>query len=239
MRRSILSHFLCAPVSLVLALAATHASAQTMDPAASTIRVTGEASVTSRPDRAELDLGVVTRATTSQQAATENARVAQNVLAALRTALGPRATIETVTYALQPDYQFPQNAPPKITGYTATNVVRVTDDDLASVGTVIDAATRAGANEIERIRFTLKDENAAKANALRMAALDARAKANALATSLGLQVTRIRSIDESNPTSRPLFDLALRTAGATTPIVPGTIETTATVTLVVEFAIRR
>jgi len=240
MRRTILSPVqLCASASLVLALVATPASAQTMDPAASTIRVTGEASVTSRPDRVELDLGVVTRATASQQAATENARVSQNLLTALRTALGPRATIETVTYALQPDYQFPQNAPPKITGYTVTNVVRVTDDDLASVGTVIDAATRAGANDIERIRFTLKDENAAKANALRVAALDARAKANALASALGLQVTRIRSVDETNPTSRPLFDLAVRSAGATTPIVPGTIETTATVTLVVEFANRR
>ncbi len=139
---------------------------------------------------------------------------------------------------MQPDYQFPQNGPPQITGYTVTNVFRVTDDDLANVGTVIDAATRAGANDIERIRFTLKDERAAKANALRVATVDARAKANALASALGLQVTRIRSVDESSPTPRPLFDLALRASGATTPIVAGTIETTATVTLVVEFRTR-
>ncbi len=82
MRRHILSAVaFCASVSIVLALAATHASAQTADPPASTIRVTGEGSVTSRPDRVELDLGVVTRAATAQQAASENAQVAQNVLA--------------------------------------------------------------------------------------------------------------------------------------------------------------
>ena len=225
-------------VSLAFALAATPARAEPVDPPASTIRVTGEAQVTSRPDRAEIDLGVMTRATTSQQAANENARVAQNVLAALRRALGTKATIETVSYALQPDYQFPPNAEPKITGYTATNTVRVTEDDLANVGLVIDTATRAGANEIERIRFTLKDESTAKANALRVASADARAKANSLANALGLQVTRIRSVDETTPTSRPLFDLAPRSAAEATPILPGMIETTATVTLVVEFANR-
>ena len=185
----------CASALIVLALVAARADADTGEPRGSTIRVTGEASVTSRPDRAELDLGVVTRATSSQQAAAENARVAQNVLAALRRALGPQATIETVSYALQPDYQYPQGGgAPRITGYTATNVVRVTEDDLANVGTVIDVATRAGANEIERIRFTLKDESAAKANSL--------------ASTLGLQIARVRSVDEVSPTPRPLYDLA-------------------------------
>jgi uncharacterized protein YggE len=229
----------CASVVIALGLVSTNASAQSEDPPASTIRVTGEASVTSRPDRVELDLGVVTRGASSQQAATENARVAQNVLAALRKALGAKATIETVSYALQPDYQYPQGGEPKITGYTAINVVRVTQDDVASAGVVIDAATRSGANEIERIRFTLKDENAAKANALRVASLDARAKANSLASAFGLQVVRIRSVDEASPTPRPLYDLAFRSGGTTTPIEPGTIETTATVALVVEFGNRR
>jgi len=229
----------CASVAIALGLSSAPASAQSEDPPASTIRVTGQASVTSRPDRVELDLGVVTRGANSQQAATENARVAQNVLAALRKAVGAKATIETVSYALQPDYQYPQGGEPKITGYTAINVVRVTQDDVANAGAVIDAATRSGANEIERIRFTLKDENAAKANALRVASLDARAKANSLASALGLQVVRIRSVDEASPTPRPLYDLAFRSAGTTTPIEPGTIEMTATVALVVEFGNRR
>ena len=229
----------CASTLIVLALVAGRAGAQTGEPPASTIRCTGEASVTSVPERVVLDLGVVTRAASSQQAASENARVGQNVLTALRKAVGARGTIETVSYSLQPDYQYPQGGgAPKITGYTATNIVRVTDDDLTNVGAVIDTATRAGANQVERIRFTLKDESAAKANALRLAALDARAKGNALASALGLQVVRVRSIEEASPTSRPLYELALRSSPATTPILPGTIETTATVTLVYEFTRR-
>jgi uncharacterized protein YggE len=234
---------LCASVSLVLALVASRADAQANQPneaVSPAIRVTGEASVTSRPDRVELDLGVVTRGASSQQASAENARTLQNVLAALRKTLGAKANtaadIETVSYALEPNYQYPQNGEPKIVGYTATNVVRVTEDDLTNVGAVIDAATRAGANQIERIRFTLKDEAAAKASALRGAALDARAKANSLAGALGVQITRIRSIDEASPTSRPLFDVALRSTAQATPVLPRAIETNATVTLVIEFA---
>jgi hypothetical protein len=224
----------------LLALAASPARAADSDePPASTIRVTGEASVTTRPDRVELDFGVVTRAPNAERAAAENARVLQNVLTALRRALGPRADIQTISYFLQPDYQYAEGAPPRITGYTATNTVRVRQDDPARIGPVIDAATRAGANQIERIRFLLKDEDAPKANALRMAALEARAKANALATALGLQVIRIRSVEEVGPSPRPYFDLELaRSAAATTPILPGRIETTATVTLTVELARR-
>jgi uncharacterized protein YggE len=232
----------CASACFVLGLAATPAVAETAaDPPASTIRVIGQATVTSRPDRAEIDLGVVTRAATSQQAAAENARVLRNILASLRSSLGPTADIQTISYGLQPDYQYPQQGgAPKITGYTATNIVRITQDDLTNLGAVLDVATRSGANQIERIRFTLKDESAAQANALRLAALDARAKATSLANALGLQVVRIRSVDEMGAAPRPMYDVTFaRTAEATTPILPGTIETAAMVTVTVDIGNRR
>lgn len=230
-----------ASASLVLGLTASRAHADTGGgPPASTIRVTGQGSVTSRPDRAEIDLGVVTRADTSEQAAAENARVVRNVFGALRGVLGPNAEIETISYTLSPDYQYPPQGQPRITGYTATNVVRVTQDELSRLGPVIDAATRAGANQIQRIRFTLKDEAAAKAGALRMAALDARAKASSLARALGLQIVRTRSVEETGPMPRPMYELAMARAEApTTPIIPGTIETTAMVTLTVDFGTPR
>jgi len=228
-----------ASASLVLALVASHGLAKADTAPIPTIRVTGEASVSARPDRAEIDLGVVTRATTAQHASAENARVLGNVLAGLRKALGAKATIETISYALYPDYQYPPQGDPKIVGYTATNLLRVTQEDLTAVGAVLDTATRAGANRVERIRFTLKDEDAAKARALRGAALEARAKANALATTLGVQIVRIQSVDEIGPTSRPLFELEMAHSSAPmTPILPRSLEITATVTLTVELVRR-
>jgi len=167
--------------------------------------------------------------------------VLRNVLAALRGVLGPNAEIETISYTLSPDYQYPpQGGQPRITGYTATNVVRVTQDELSRLGPVIDAATRAGANQIQRIRFMLKDEAAAKASALRLAALDARAKAGSLARALGLQIVRIHSVEETGPMPRPMYELAMARAEApATPIIPGTIETTAMVTLTADFGTPR
>jgi uncharacterized protein YggE len=76
------------PFVLALAAAPTRAAAENLP--GSTIRVTGEATVTARPDRVEIELGVVTRGATAQKAATENARILSDVLAALRRALGAR-----------------------------------------------------------------------------------------------------------------------------------------------------
>lgn len=202
---------------------------------ASTLRVIGQASVMSPPDQVKIDFGVVTRAETAQQAAAENARMLQNVLSALRRELGPGADIETISYVLRPDYRYPPEGEPELTGYTATNLVRVTEDDLSNVGALIDTATRGGANRVERIQFTLKDPDAAQARALRRAAEDARAKAGRLASALGLQVIGIRSVIETGETPRPFYELDVaRIAATTTPIVPGAIETTATVTLTAE-----
>jgi uncharacterized protein YggE len=222
----------------LLGLTAPAAAGDATEPAAGTIRVMGEATVTSQPDQAEIILGVVTRAPTSQQAAAGNARALQNALAALRKVIGPRDEIETVSYMLQPDYRYSQDAPPKIMGYTATNTVRVKLNDLSRVATVLVTATQAGANQVERIRFVLENEDAAQANALRLAALEARRKANGLASTLGLQIAGIHTVEETHLTPRPLYDLEVaRAAGApSTPILPAGIETTARVTLTVKLA---
>lgn len=185
------------------------------------------------PDRARIELGVVTQALTSEEAATRNGRTMNAVLAALRDKLGPTATIETTSYAVQPDYQYGAGTEPKITGYTATNLVRVTLDDLARIGTVIDTGTQAGANRIERIQLTLKDEQAARASALQDAAVRARAEATALADTLGVEVVRIVSVVETPPNVQPFTTMAVRRE-AETPILAGNIEIRATVTLTVE-----
>ena len=190
------------------------------------IETSGEASVTARPDRAQIDLGVVTQANTSQAAAEQNARKLEATLSSLRQLLGTGADLKTISYALQPNYRYPkEGGEPQITGYTATNVVRVTLDDLDRVGTVIDTATQAGANRIQNLKFMLKREDVVQAQALREAATRARSKADALASALGLKILRVLSAVESGPGVIPVRDVAFaRTEAAATPIEPGTIE---------------
>jgi uncharacterized protein YggE len=209
-----------------------------------TIRVSGEAVVTVQPDQAQIDIGVLTQAQTSQAASTENAKKLDAVLPELRAALGPTARVETVSYNLQPNYQYPRDGgKPTITGYTASNIVRVTLQDLSAVGKAIDVTTKSGANQIHRLQFMLKDEEAARARALREAASKARAKAEALAEALGVKVVRMLSVVEGGASVQPMREVMLMEqraadAAAPTQVMPSLIEVRGQVTLTVEISQR-
>lgn len=200
------------------------------------IQTSGEAVVNAKPDRAQIDVGVVTQATASQAAVSQNAQKLEATLSELRRLLGNNADIKTTSYTLNPNYRYPkEGGEPTVTGYTATNIVRVTLDDLTQVGKVIDAATQTGANRVQNLRFTLKDERTVQAQALRDAAMKARSKAEALASALGLKIVRVLSVIENSPTAVPVDNVAFaRTEAASTPVEPGTIEVRANVMLTVE-----
>jgi uncharacterized protein len=204
----------------------------------SSIRVTGDAKISARPDRVQIDIGVTTRAPHSEDAAAQNARAVEAVLAAVRKASGPTATLRTVNYSLHPDYQYHSGGgEPTLTGYTASNVVQVTLDDLAKIGGAIDAATQAGANQVQGIQFTLRDQDAVRAEALRTAAQRARAEADVLAQALGLKVLRVLTVEENTPRITPVRVFAAArsaAAEAATPVEAGTLDVTANVTLTVE-----
>src|SRR2546423_10188658 len=196
----------------------------------SSIRVTGDARVTARPDRVQIDIGVTTRAAQSQEAASQNARQVDAVLAAVRKATGAAADLKTISYSLNPTYQYhPQGEEPTITGYSALNVVQVTLDDLARIGTVIDSATQAGANHVQGIQFTLRDQDAVRAEALRQAATRARAEAEVLAAALGLKVVRVLGVEENSPRVMPVraylgAQRAMAAAAAPTPVEAGALD---------------
>lgn len=204
------------------------------------IHTSGDAVVTAKPDRAQIDIGVVTQAGSSQSAASQNAQKLETVLNQLKSLLGARADIKTISYSLSPNYRYPTGGgEPTITGYTATNIVRVTLDDLTQVGKVIDTATSSGANRIQSLHFTLKDSESVEAQALTQAVFEARKKANALAAALNVRIIRVLSVSESGPVVVPVRDVAYaRAETAATPVEPGMIEIRATIALIVEIAPR-
>jgi uncharacterized protein len=218
---------------------AAHAQ-QPYAPPLSSIRVTGDAKVTVKPDRVQIDLGVTNHAHDSQSAAADNARQVQAVLDAVKKAVGNAAVLKTVSYSLNPNYDYHGGGEPTVTGYTAANVVQVTLDDLARIGSVIDAATQAGANHVQGIQFTLREPDAVRAEALRQAAVAARAQADVLAAALGLKVVRILTVEEQSPRittfyNRPMARAAaVSSAAVPTPVESGTLDVSADVTLTVE-----
>lgn len=200
----------------------------------------GEAVITAEPDQAQIDIGVLTQARNAPDAARENAEKAARVTAAVKKLLAPGDEIKTAGYSLNPTYRYPQGGKPEITGYTATNTLRIQTGALDQVGKLIDAAMQAGANQINRLVFTLKDEHAAQVRALRLAAQKASAKVDEMAGALGLKVVRVLSLNEEERTVRPIVPPQVRgaqveaLAATPTPVEAGTIEVRASVSLTAE-----
>jgi uncharacterized protein YggE len=199
------------------------------------VRATAEAVVVAKPDQAKIAVGVITQAPTAQAAASQNASQTQAVLDRLRSAIGNKADIRTISYNVSPNYQYPRDGKPVIVGYNAVNTVGVTIGDLSEVGKVIDVAVQGGANQIQRLEFTLQDEKPARAEALRLATIEARSNAEAMAAALGLKIGAVLSLDQGAAESgRPPVPLmAVRVGAAPTPVEPSPIEIHATVTLTV------
>lgn len=216
----------------------------------STIRVNGEATVPVKPDRAQLDIGVVTQGATSQETVTQNTKQIEAVVTALRKLLGADADIKTISYQLTPKYKYVPQQEPTITGFTAINVVRIMVKDLNQLSKVIDMAGNAGANQIQSLQFMVGNQQAATDKALNEAALNARRKANQLASTMGVEITRIASIIDSTPTppqypqqynSLQFFSgnrdpnfMANSSISSPAVFAPRTIEVRATVTLIIE-----
>src|SRR3954451_13049282 len=75
---------------------------------------------------------------------------------------------------------------------------------IQDVVKLIDAATAAGANRVQRLVFTLKDEEAPQREALRNATVKAKAKAEDIAKALGVKLVRVLSVTENERSFRPL-----------------------------------
>lgn len=220
--------------------AAAVAQQVTLPPAVPYVRVHGEATISERPDRVQLDVGVISQGSTSEAAAELNARQSKAVIDALRGAL-PAANVQTVNLSVNPNYQYPKDgSPPTILGYTANNTVRLQLDDLSLVRKLIDAATKSGASNVNRLNFGLRDESKARAEALGRAADQARAGAAALAERLHVKLGRLLRVEEEQPVivspGRQVEFSASAEAGASanTPIEPGSIDVHASVSLTFE-----
>lgn len=197
-----------------------------------TVRASGEAVVSVRPDMARVTVGVETQAATAQEAAAQNATTTENVLTAVRAVLGSGGTTETVSYSINPTYR---GQPAVLTGYTVTNLIEATTFDMSSVGRIIDAASGAGANRIQGLRFGIRDADPVERQALTAAARQARGHAEAIAAGLGGRAGAVISAQESSVV-RPLTENRVGvTAGAPTPIETGLVEVRASVTVEMEF----
>lgn len=202
--------------------------------------VTGDSIVQAQPDTAILSISVVSQAKRALEAQQDNANKSDAVVRAVKSAAGAGAEIKTSGYSLQPQRVYKEGVPPTISGYEARNGVTVVLSDLTKVGSVIDAASEAGANDVGGISFTLRKDRPARDQALADATREAINKAQVIAQALGGRVVRVVEVQEEGVQQpRPVYDqLQIQSmragGGAATPIEVGTLDITSRVQLIAE-----
>jgi uncharacterized protein YggE len=220
---------------LLLALVAGSAgAAPAAGPQTPQVAAQGTGEVAAAPDRAIVRFGVQFQAADAQAAQGRVNEAMQRVIQALHRLNIPQNRISTERLDLSPVYSAPgpigSEAQPRLVGYRASNVVRVQVDDIARVGAVIDSAVGAGANNVEGIEFAVANEAPYRARALERASQEARAKAQAIAGALGVQLGDLIEASEGSVEVTPIRPLFAERAAAT-PIQPGEITVRATVTV--------
>lgn len=195
-------------------------------PSSDTVTVSGTGVASAVPDRAEISAGVETRAAGARAALEANAAAMEKVLAALRARGGRDMTTQTVSLTTAFDEQGRAN------GFVASNVASA-ETTLANAGALIDAAVAAGANTIYGPSLSSSDAEALYRDALAKAVADARERAAILAKAAGRELGRVTAVSEAGSMPIPLAKEAAA-PDASTPVVSGPQDTTASVSVTYE-----
>lgn len=225
-------------LALVLGLGAAAVSAQDVPaPMTPSIVTTGEAVVRRAPDQAFVTVSVESRARNPRDAQRQNAEAMTAVQQRIAAAGVSKDAVRTLGYTIQPEFDYLEGRR-VARGYLARNAVEVRVEAIDRTGEILDAAVQAGATSVASVRFDLKDRAAAEREALRLAVVDARARADAAAAGAGRAVDRVLRIDDTPQVRvgppRPMMAMAREAADVQqTPIEAGELEIRAQVTLTV------
>lgn len=194
---------------------------------------TGEARYT--PDRATISIGVQTRAPTAAKASADNATKQRAVIDAIHAQGVAPDQMSTVNYNLNAEQVYNPQAgdkAPRVTGYVATNTVRVEVKKIDQVGALIDAAIAKGANDVSSLDFHASAPDSLRRVALADAYKQAVADATVLARAAGGQLGELIELSTGgagDAQPQPIYRMSALAGKAPTPVSVG--ETTLNVTL--------
>ncbi|MEW6603860.1 MAG: SIMPL domain-containing protein [Thermoproteota archaeon] len=217
----------------------------------STVTTSGTATTTVDPDKFSVTVGVETNGTTAEEAASANADLIAQVIAALRDLGIAEEDIATSSYNVYPVYEYKAAAeacimiyppPPEcqprqeITGYKASSSVTVTldADGQIDAGEVIDAAVEGGANTVSGAYYFLSAElqQQVRDELIADAIANARHRADIAAEAVEMEVSGVKSIN-LNDVYFPVFyrEAAASNSMSSTQILPGQQEVSMSVSV--------
>lgn len=190
----------------VVLLLAAHSTVQAEEPAR-LVAVTGQGSVSVKPDRARLTLAVDQVHPELRVAEAEVNRIVRAYLAEAK-ALGARdKQLSTAGMSINPEYVWDEKANrQQLVGYRVRREIQVVIENLDQLGDYVLRATRVGVNQVSSPVLESSQSAALQRQALVAAAEDARGQAELLAKTLGMSLGAVRSLraDSAAPPPMPM-----------------------------------
>jgi uncharacterized protein YggE len=193
------------------------------------MKVNGKGMVEAEPDMVLISLGVITRDINPESAQNFNEATSKKLINSLLQLGIAEADIKTSSYTIYPEYNYIEGKQ-ILTGYIVTHILEIKIKDMSMTGKVINTAVANGANQINRVDFTLEDAKYHYNRALKLAVKDAASKAQAISAVMKVNFNSIPcSITEQSTSFTPLLEQSSMKLAATEAVMPGDIEITATI----------
>jgi len=204
-----------------------------------TVTASNEAKVV--PDKARITLSVVSEAKDAKSCQDANAKDVNAVIAALGKLAVADESIQTSNTYLSPRYGQADKDSEEyvITGYEMTTTLRVSDLDIDTVGTIIQASVEAGANEADGIEYYASNYDEVYQQALETALGTARSKAEGIAKATGSTLGKVVRVSEGYQDTSARYATNFASydtedaldAGAAAKVMPGQTSIRAEVTV--------
>jgi len=199
--------------------------------ATNTISVSGHGEMLAVPDIATFTFSVVSDKATVADAQADATAKANAITAYLAGAGVSKNDVQTSDYSIQPQYDYINQVCTNgycpggkqvLKGYEVRQSTTVKVRDTAKAGDLLAGVGTKGATELSGLTFTFDDLNAVQSQARDKAIADAKAKAENLATQLGVSLVRVTSFTENaGGQPRPMvYSMAAGSAAKDAAVAP-------------------
>jgi len=204
------------------------------------LSVVGEGKVDVVPDIAYIDAGVVVSGARTMDGARGKIDEVNNKLIESVKKLGISSSdIKTTNYSINPSYTYENNTN-KITGFDGNATITIKTKKTDAVPLIVEAATVAGANQINNTRFVVDTPEKYREAAREAAIKNAKDQAAKIAKSLGITLGRVTNVVESIGSGGVVYPMdsksfpVVANMGSAPTFEAGTETITSTVTLFFE-----
>lgn len=180
--------------------------------------VTGQGEVKAMPDIAYVTLGVEARKPSLGEARGEVAAAVERLLALTRQLQIDPKRVDASQLQVQPEYRWNEKDRQRVLlGYYVSRQVHVELHDLEQLGTLLERAVSAGANQVGGAQLDSSKRKELEREALNVAVADARQDAEVLARAAGVKLGPVYSLSASSEGPPIMYQKAMMRSAMAAP----------------------